>query len=200
MPDADQLPTSISGIARLQAIEVSETRFDYDVECLVTELEPKVGPAREKVNKDNNLNNLTQALHKEFLPDSVRHKLSTQSKSEQLQFLDYYRQKKKSVMITYLLLAFPLPFLGLHNTYLKHWVRQVFFWCTGFAIGYILAQTIHHTLAQLLGIHFDIAQIIILLVSIMIWPLIDVFLIPSMVKRRNEVIAQSYMDSLSRKN
>jgi hypothetical protein len=200
MPDADILPSGISGIARIQAIEVSESRFDYDVECLVKELEPKVGPAKQKVNKANGPTNLPQALRKEYLPDSVIHQLSTQSKSEQLRFLDYYKRQKKSTLIAYLLLVFPLPFLGLHNTYLKNWVRQIFFWFTGITIGFILANTIQHPFAQALSMSHDHIQNIFFFSSIMVWPMIDIFLIPSMVIKRNEVIAISYINNRGIKN
>jgi hypothetical protein len=43
MPQANDLPESMSGLARRQALEISEARFDYDVGQLIQALELRLG-------------------------------------------------------------------------------------------------------------------------------------------------------------
>lgn len=45
MPDMEDLPETLSGLARRQALEISEARFDYDVDQLLNVLEANVGIA-----------------------------------------------------------------------------------------------------------------------------------------------------------
>jgi len=174
MPDTDELPESISGLARRQALEISETRVDYDVGQLLKVLEVKVGPASgadsesepEPKPKPDFALNLIQELDKERLPPSVSRKLATLKEPVQLRFLDYYSQHKRSLSIAYLLLLLPLPILGLHNTYVANVKRQLAFWFVSGALAGLFTP------------------------AVFIWPVIDLFLLPSMVRKRNEFVAR----------
>jgi hypothetical protein len=210
MPDIDELPESISGLARRQALEISETRVDYDVGQLIKVLEAKVGPALKPVDtgrladtahaavtpiekpttrepektersEEHYTTKLVKELENEPLPPSVKTKLSTLKESIQLRFLDFYRQHKRSVRIAYLFLLLPLPMLGLHNLYLGNRARLFAFWLVSgvFFVG------------MLLGIENNDGKMVVFTITCMIvWPVIDLFLLPSMVGKRNEFIAQ----------
>lgn len=210
MPDIDELPDSISGLARRQALEISETRVDYDVGQLIKVLEAKIGPAPKPLDTDRPADTthaavapieisttsepkkteqsegryttkLVKELENEPLPPSVKHKLSTLKESVQLRFSDFYRQHRKSVRIAYLFLLLPLPMLGLHNIYLGNRARLFAFW----SVSGILF------VGMLLGIDKrDDAMVIFTFFSMIVWPVIDFFLLPSMVRKRNEFIAQ----------
>lgn len=193
MPEIENLPKSISKLAHRQALDISETRFDYDVDQLVKALEVKVGSANkvaaeqpskadlkrpdgEKVLGDAKL---SKELQTELLPASVKHKLGTLSVSNQLRFLDSYRKVKRDRMIAYLLLLLPLPILGLHNSYLGNSKRQYAYWLVSGALVGIAAFGI--TGGNIFKFFFP---------TMFIWPLIDLFHMPSMVRRRNEYVAQ----------
>jgi hypothetical protein len=50
MPDPEELPKSISGLARRQGLEISEIRFDYDVAELIKGLERRVNGDTEDLS------------------------------------------------------------------------------------------------------------------------------------------------------
>lgn len=197
MPNAEELPESINGVARRQALEISETRFDYDVGQLLDVLESKVGltakeevkpkPPKQKLKLQPGHPGLSIELENEPLPPSVKHKLSEQKESVQLRFLDFYRDQKKSIKMAYLFLILPYPLLGLHNSYLGNRRRQLAFWSVCclpiccFFIFLALAVNIPPPSEKLMALGYALTHV---------WPAIDLFLLPSMVRKRNEYIAK----------
>lgn len=188
MPDADELPESIAGLVRRQALEISETRFDYDVGELIGVLEnridiktkPNVNVRSKGKNRDSlpSAQKLSKELENEPFPPSVKHKLSEMNETIQLRFLDIYRQHKKTNSIAYLLLFFPLPIFGLHNYYLDSSKRLYLFWFVeGIFVFSFLAYPMN----------------IFSLIGSLIWPIIDLFLLRKMVRNRNDYIAQEML-------
>ncbi len=197
MPEAEDLPESILPLARRHALEISDTRFDYDVDQLINALETKTGlekipvtetPALDTTNQTHsNQLELAPEFEQEPLPPSVKHKLSIMQKLAQLRFLDLYRRDKKSKSIAYLFLLLPLPIFGLHNLYLGHMKRQLMFWLVS-GIPFVI------------GLYFSFSKssandLAILMLVACIWPIIDLFLLNNMVNIRNELIAQKIIFS-----
>lgn len=186
-PDAEELPESIVGVARRQALEISETRFDYDIGELINVLEKRIGLAPKPELKPEppelGRSNLSKELESEALPPSVKHKLSELKESVQLRFLDFYQDQNKSIKIAYIFLFLPFPLLGLHNSYLGYGRRQLAFWivcCVTAGLSLFMFKDGMQT-------HDELE---LLLILAFVWPVIDLFLLPSMVRKRNEFIAK----------
>jgi hypothetical protein len=204
MPDPEDLPESLAPLTRRQALEVSETRFDYDVGQLIDVLRTMLGgtsktpaePAGQGETQSTEKTpppagptdagagrkpgKLAGELEAVVLPPSVRDKLAGHSRQLQLRFLDVYARQRRKLPIAYLLLILPYPLFGLHNSYLHLKRRQVVFWlvCLGAAVLGVATAVAFHAEALLLlyGMSY-------------IWPAIDLFLLPGMVRQCNADIA-----------
>ena len=198
MPDPDELPDVLAALTRRQALEVSETRFDYDVGRLIEALEqifavpdasvskpsavsaPEPAPAvpadePPAINVRHEPGALIAELEVIDLPDPVREKLACHTPQLQLRFLDIYARQRRKLPIAYSLLVLPAPILGLHNSYLGLGRRQLIY----VAVCMTLAS------APLLGLGGWI-----FLAAAHAWPVVDLFLLPGMVRERNADIAK----------
>jgi hypothetical protein len=62
MPAADELPPSLAGFARCQAVELSETRWQYDFDRLVATLQSRFGIESDRVALDSGAKEETRLL------------------------------------------------------------------------------------------------------------------------------------------
>ena len=188
MPDPNELPQEISKISRFQALEISETRIDYDVGELIKILETKLNITIKKSDNSESIEtddyNLSNELEIERIPSSVKHRLKRMKVTNQLSFLDLFRKYKKSKINAYLLLVFPLPILGLHNSYLNNRTRHVIF----FTVSAILIFFLLNLGRKEMVFYFFIGMLI--------WPVIDIFLIPTMLDKCNNDIALKILQEI----